>query len=125
MLVYWALLSIVLVWLTRVVLDALLREAHRRGRDLERVLIVGDGEQAQVVEAKIRSDNDWHAYNFALGSTESTQTIHVSPSSVFSSLLKSNDYCAAKFGERSVCSREELITIRRLDAVLDEMKTEP
>src|SRR5262249_31317587 len=55
MLVYWALLSIALVWLTRVVLDALLREAHRRGRDLERVLIVGDGEAAQLVEAKIRS----------------------------------------------------------------------
>src|ERR1051326_9015439 len=55
MLVYWALLSIALVWLTRVVLDALLRDAHRRGRDLERVLIVGDGEQAQLVEAKIRS----------------------------------------------------------------------
>jgi exopolysaccharide biosynthesis polyprenyl glycosylphosphotransferase len=55
MLVYWALLSIALVWLMRVVLDALLREAHRRGRDLERVLIVGDGEPAQLVEAKIRS----------------------------------------------------------------------
>jgi exopolysaccharide biosynthesis polyprenyl glycosylphosphotransferase len=55
MLVYWALLSIALVWLTRVVLDALLREAHRRGHDLERVLIVGDGEQAQLVEAKIRA----------------------------------------------------------------------
>jgi exopolysaccharide biosynthesis polyprenyl glycosylphosphotransferase len=58
MLVYWALLSIGLVWLTRLVLDALLREAHRRGRDLERVLIVGDGEQAQLVEAKIRSAPD-------------------------------------------------------------------
>src|ERR1700716_2834195 len=55
MLVYWALLSICLVWLIRVVLDALLREAHRRGRDLERVLIVGDGEPAQLVEAKIRA----------------------------------------------------------------------
>jgi exopolysaccharide biosynthesis polyprenyl glycosylphosphotransferase len=55
MLVYWALLSIVLVWAMRVVLDALLRQAHRRGRDLERVLIVGDGEQAQLVEAKITS----------------------------------------------------------------------
>jgi exopolysaccharide biosynthesis polyprenyl glycosylphosphotransferase len=55
MLVYWALLSIGLVWLSRVVLDALLREAHRRGRDVERVLIVGDGEQAQLVEAKIRA----------------------------------------------------------------------
>src|SRR5215472_6281567 len=55
MLVYWAVLSIGLVWLTRLVLDALLRDAHRRGRDLERVLIVGDGEQAQLVEAKIRA----------------------------------------------------------------------
>jgi len=55
MLVYWAVLSIGLVWLTRVVLDALLREAHRGGRDVERVLIVGDGEQAQLVEAKIRA----------------------------------------------------------------------
>jgi exopolysaccharide biosynthesis polyprenyl glycosylphosphotransferase len=55
MLVYWALLSIVLVWLSRLVLDALLRDAHRRGRDLERILIVGDGEQAQLVEAKINA----------------------------------------------------------------------
>jgi exopolysaccharide biosynthesis polyprenyl glycosylphosphotransferase len=55
MLVYWALLAIGLVWLTRLVLDALLRDAHRRGRDLEHVLIVGDGEQAQLVEAKIRA----------------------------------------------------------------------
>ena len=55
MLVYWALLSIALVWLTRVVLDALLRDAHRNGRDLERVLIVGDGEQAELIEAKIRA----------------------------------------------------------------------
>ena len=55
MLVYWALLSIGLVWLMRVVLDALSREAHRRGHDLERVLIVGDGENAQLVEAKIRA----------------------------------------------------------------------
>jgi exopolysaccharide biosynthesis polyprenyl glycosylphosphotransferase len=54
MLVYWAVLSIGLVWITRLVLDALLRDAHRRGRDLRRVLIVGDGEQAQLVEAKIR-----------------------------------------------------------------------
>ncbi len=58
MLVYWALLSILLVWAMRVVLDALLRQAHRGGRDLERVLIVGDGEQAQLVEAKITSAPD-------------------------------------------------------------------
>jgi exopolysaccharide biosynthesis polyprenyl glycosylphosphotransferase len=58
MLIYWALLSIGLVWLTRVMLDALLREAHRKGRDLKHVLIVGDGEQAEVVQAKIVSAPD-------------------------------------------------------------------
>jgi FkbM family methyltransferase len=75
----------------------------------------------QELQVKIGSDRDWHAYNFALGSSEGTQTIHVSASSVFSSLLKSNDYCASKFGQRAVGSREELIRIRRLDAVLDEL----
>jgi len=75
----------------------------------------------QELTAKIGPDRDWRAYNFALGSSEGTQTIHVSASTVFSSLLKSNDYCASKFGERSVGTREELIQIRRLDAVLDEL----
>jgi exopolysaccharide biosynthesis polyprenyl glycosylphosphotransferase len=55
MLVYWALLSIGLVWLARSILDGLLREAHRRGRDLVRVLIVGDGEAAELVQAKIEA----------------------------------------------------------------------
>ena len=55
MLVYWGVLSIALVWLARALLDGLLRQAHRRGRDVERVLIVGDGEQAELVFAKIRA----------------------------------------------------------------------
>ena len=75
----------------------------------------------QELSARIAADSDWQAFNFALGSSEGTQTIHVSASSVFSSLLKSNDYCASKFGERSVGTREELIAIRRLDTVLDEI----
>jgi exopolysaccharide biosynthesis polyprenyl glycosylphosphotransferase len=54
MLVYWALIAIGLVWLSRLILDSLLRDAHRRGRDLERVLVVGDGEQAQLVDEKIQ-----------------------------------------------------------------------
>jgi exopolysaccharide biosynthesis polyprenyl glycosylphosphotransferase len=53
MLVYWALLTVALVWLARVVLDGLLRVGHRHGRDVERVLIVGDGEQALLVATKI------------------------------------------------------------------------
>jgi exopolysaccharide biosynthesis polyprenyl glycosylphosphotransferase len=53
MLVYWALLTVVLVWLARLVLDGLLRALHRRGHDLQRVLIVGDGEPAKAVAAKM------------------------------------------------------------------------
>lgn len=53
MLVYWGVLAVVLIWLARVLLDGLLRAAHRRGHDVERVLIVGDGEQAELVSAKI------------------------------------------------------------------------
>ena len=53
MLVYWPVVSIGLVWFARVILDALLREAHRRGLDIQRVLIVGDGEAGELVYAKI------------------------------------------------------------------------
>jgi exopolysaccharide biosynthesis polyprenyl glycosylphosphotransferase len=79
MLVYWALLSIGLVWLCRVLLDALLREAHRRGRDLERVLIVGDGEQAQLVEAKIAAAPElgYHIVGYAGTSPASAGVVPV------------------------------------------------
>jgi exopolysaccharide biosynthesis polyprenyl glycosylphosphotransferase len=72
MLVYWALLSTGLVWLVRVMLDSLLRDAHQRGRDLERVLIVGDSEQAEVVQAKILSAPElgYRVVGFVGGSNE-------------------------------------------------------
>lgn len=54
MLVYWGLLSVLLVWLGRALLEAVLRDARGRGHDLERVLIVGDGEPAELVYARIR-----------------------------------------------------------------------
>jgi len=37
-------------------------------------------------------DPHWRAYNIALGSSDTTQTIHVADNTVFSSLLKSNEY---------------------------------
>lgn len=58
MLIYWGLLSIGLVWLARVSLDFVLRDARRRGRDVERALIVGDGEQAQMLAQRIRQSPD-------------------------------------------------------------------
>jgi exopolysaccharide biosynthesis polyprenyl glycosylphosphotransferase len=58
MLIYWALLSVLLVWVGRIPLDAVLRQARRRGRDRERVLIVGAGDQAELVYSKIREAPD-------------------------------------------------------------------
>lgn len=54
MLLYWPVLAIALVWLGRMGIDAILREARRRGRDRERILIVGAGREASLVDAKIR-----------------------------------------------------------------------
>lgn len=53
-LVYWGLFAVILTWLGRVIIDLVVRAAHRHGTDIERVLIVGDGPQAEFVAAQIR-----------------------------------------------------------------------
>jgi exopolysaccharide biosynthesis polyprenyl glycosylphosphotransferase len=53
-LVYWALFTMALIWLGRVVVDTALRLARRRGFDSVRVLIVGAGEAGQIVLDKIQ-----------------------------------------------------------------------
>lgn len=40
---------------------------------------------------------------------------------MFSSLLVSNDYSAERFGAGSVGKKDETVTVRRLDEVLDEL----
>ncbi|HEY9880632.1 MAG TPA: FkbM family methyltransferase [Leptolyngbyaceae cyanobacterium] len=74
----------------------------------------------KVLEAAASSDLNWEVYNLALGRQNSEQTINVADSSVFASFLKSNDWCEQAFGESSVASREETVTVRRLDEVLNE-----
>jgi FkbM family methyltransferase len=74
----------------------------------------------QRLAATAAADENWIAYQFALGSKAGTETIHVSTMSEFSSFLKTNDYCATRFGEEAIVTREESITIRRLDDVLEE-----
>lgn len=54
MLIYWGFLTVFFVWVARVLADSLLREARRKGRDLLAVLIVGNGQQAQLVDTKVR-----------------------------------------------------------------------
>jgi FkbM family methyltransferase len=67
------------------------------------------------------SDPNWHVYKLALGNQESTQTINVSDATVYSSLLKTNDYCIHRFGDHAQGKREEVVTIRRLDELLDKI----
>ncbi len=70
------------------------------------------------------SDPLWHAHKFALGNHESEQNINVSNFSVFSSLLEVNQYCDRRFGEQSATAKKELISVRRLEKVLDNICSE-
>lgn len=67
------------------------------------------------------ADPKWHVYKLALGSRDCTQTINVSDRTLFSSLLKSNDYCAQRFGDRAKGKHKEVIRICRLDGLLEEI----
>lgn len=65
-------------------------------------------------------DSRWQVHNFALGSEAGEQTIHISNRSVFSSLLKGNEFSVQRFGEEAQQVQEERIRVRRLDTFLEE-----
>lgn len=67
------------------------------------------------------SDPHWHVYKLALGSQETTQAINVSDLTVFSSLLRTNDYCMQRFGDCAIGKRNEVVSIRRLDELLEKI----
>lgn len=66
-------------------------------------------------------DGNWIVQNLALGSVDTNQTIHVAGETVFSSLLRTNEYCAERFGELACGAREETVSVRRLDGVLPQL----
>lgn len=66
-------------------------------------------------------DPKWHVYKLALGSRESTQAINISDETVFSSLLRANGYCIQRFGDRAQGASEEVVSIRRLDNLLEKI----
>jgi FkbM family methyltransferase len=70
--------------------------------------------------ATAAADPHWHVHQLALGSQESTQTINVSNQTVFSSMLKVNDYCTQYFGV-SPEVKQEVVSVRRLDTLLNEL----
>jgi len=82
-------------------------------------------EPVSVAFEKLRraaiGDESWEPYHAALGSQAGVATIHVPPRTNFSSFLRASDYCVASFGEDTAAARDETVTVRRLDEVLDEI----
>lgn len=67
-------------------------------------------------------DPAWQVRRLALGSRASTQAIHVAERSVFSSLLPANAYSARRFGQGTRAASTEVVSVRRLEDVLDEIR---
>ena len=69
----------------------------------------------EACKRKADAAGNWQVFKLALGEAPAVQPIFISNRSVFSSLLKANDYSAQKFGEDSHQSTQEMISIKRLD----------
>ena len=67
------------------------------------------------------SDPQWDVFNLALGSQDTTLTLNVSQSSVFSSFLKTNDYCHERFGANADGATQEIVSVKRLDNLIDKI----
>ena len=68
-------------------------------------------------------DARWRVFRMALGSAETTATMHVASDTVFSSLLPSNDFSQRRF-RHSVVETEQVVPVTRLDTVLAPMMSE-
>ncbi len=64
-------------------------------------------------------DPRWTVHQIALGSVDTTATMHVCSDTAFSSLLTSNEFSRTRFRGSAVVS-DESVHVRRLDAVLAE-----
>lgn len=63
----------------------------------------------------------WSVQQVALGNQDTRQAINVSRETVFSSLLQVNEYARERFHEEALQTRQESISIRRGDRLLDEL----
>lgn len=75
----------------------------------------------ETLEKAASSDPDWHVYHCALGSQECTQLINISKYTLFSSLLRANDYCLKRFGADALAVVAEPVSVRRADKILEEV----
>ena len=80
--------------------------------------VAGAFRELQKAAAK---DPLWQVFDLALGSRNTTLEINVAGSPEFSSFLESNQYSQGQFGERAIGSQKQLVVVRRLDEVLNEI----
>lgn len=76
---------------------------------------------AEKLREAAADDPEWHVYPYALGREDRTDTINVVYGSM-SSLLDPSDFGTSRY-KRFRRSREERITVRRLDGLLEEVFT--
>jgi FkbM family methyltransferase len=75
----------------------------------------------ETLRRRTAEDSKWSAYQFALGAEEKSMAMNVTRSRVFSSFHEPNAFCKGQFQERGAVERRELVTMRRLDRVFDEV----
>jgi FkbM family methyltransferase len=75
----------------------------------------------KILAGTAARDPRWRVCQSALGSQTSSQTMNVYRGTELSSFLRANSYCAKKFGEDETTMQREVVSVRRLDEVLDEI----
>lgn len=77
-------------------------------------------EAFQVLKKISLEDSDWDVYNFALGDENQEAIINISQNSVSSSILESDENLN-KLCPQAEYSSTEIITIKRLDSIIDDV----
>jgi len=72
------------------------------------------------LEETASQDGHWDVFNFAIGSSESIQELHIAEWSEFSSLRDTNEYCLNHFGSQATHYRKVKVAVRALEGVLKE-----
>lgn len=75
---------------------------------------------SEIAQAS-RLETQWFVVNYALGNETGNKTMNVYEASEFSSLFSTNDFCARRFGSRTVEKTEQTVQIRRLDDLWPEL----
>ena len=70
------------------------------------------------------ADDMWHIENYALGNSNTTETINVSNKTVFSSILDTNEFGRSNFSDSIKVVDTQTITIKKLDDVIPELINE-